>query len=127
MLLHCLPEVPIYVVPGDEQNLEVTYPVDLFLADKPFQLSSYRAAPATPEQHAEPWRWRAPRPAGHADAAAGVREGARGQSAGELVVASTAPNALVSSLTGQVLDVRRTPYQAPQDRAGRLSVSSTRC
>ncbi len=53
VLLHCLPEVPIYVVPGDEQNLKVTYPVDLFLADKLFQLSSHRAAPATPEQHAE--------------------------------------------------------------------------
>jgi 2-C-methyl-D-erythritol 4-phosphate cytidylyltransferase len=53
VLLHCLPEVPIYVVPGDEQNLKVTYPVDLFLADKLFQLSSHRVAPATPEQHAE--------------------------------------------------------------------------
>jgi NAD(P)-dependent dehydrogenase (short-subunit alcohol dehydrogenase family) len=53
VLLHCLPEVPISVVSGDEQNLKVTYPVDLFLADKLFQLSSHRAAPATPEQHAE--------------------------------------------------------------------------
>jgi 2-C-methyl-D-erythritol 4-phosphate cytidylyltransferase len=53
VLLHCLPEVPIYVVRGDEQNLKVTYPVDLFLADKLFQLGSHRAAPATPEQYGE--------------------------------------------------------------------------
>ncbi|MDP9433866.1 MAG: bifunctional cytidylyltransferase/SDR family oxidoreductase [Actinomycetota bacterium] len=53
VLLHCLPEVPIHVVRGDEHNMKVTYPVDLFIADKLFQLSSHRAAPATPEQHAE--------------------------------------------------------------------------
>jgi 2-C-methyl-D-erythritol 4-phosphate cytidylyltransferase len=45
VLLHCLPEVPICVVRGDEQNLEVTCPVDLFLAHKLFQPSSHRAAP----------------------------------------------------------------------------------
>jgi len=50
VLLHCMPEVPIYVVPGDEHNMKVTYPVDLFIADKLFQLSSHGAAPATPEQ-----------------------------------------------------------------------------
>jgi 2-C-methyl-D-erythritol 4-phosphate cytidylyltransferase len=40
VLLHCLPEVPIAVVRGEEQNLKVTYPVDLFLVDRLFQLSS---------------------------------------------------------------------------------------
>jgi 2-C-methyl-D-erythritol 4-phosphate cytidylyltransferase len=53
VLLHCLPEVPIYVVSGDEQNLKITYPVDLFIADKLFQLGSHRATPATPQQHGE--------------------------------------------------------------------------
>lgn len=50
VLMHCLPEVPILVVQGDDQNMKVTYPVDLFIADKLFQLSSHRAAPASPEQ-----------------------------------------------------------------------------
>ena len=52
VLLHCLPEVPIYVVPGDEHNMKVTYPVDLFLADKLFQLGSHTVAPASRERHA---------------------------------------------------------------------------
>ena len=53
VLLHCMPEVPVYVVRGDEHNMKVTYPVDLFLADKLFQLSSHTAAPASPDQHTE--------------------------------------------------------------------------
>ena len=53
VVLHCLPEVPIHTVRGDEQNLKVTYPVDLFIADKLFQLSSHSAPTATPAQHAE--------------------------------------------------------------------------
>jgi ribitol-5-phosphate 2-dehydrogenase (NADP+) / D-ribitol-5-phosphate cytidylyltransferase len=47
VVLRYLPEVPIYVVPGDEQNMKVTYPVDLFLADKLFQLGSHLATPRT--------------------------------------------------------------------------------
>jgi 2-C-methyl-D-erythritol 4-phosphate cytidylyltransferase len=47
VVLRYLPEVPIYVVPGDEQNMKVTYPVDLFLADKLFQLGSNLATPRT--------------------------------------------------------------------------------
>ncbi len=53
VVLHCLPEVPIHTVRGDEQNLKVTYPVDLFIADKLFQLSSHSAPAATSTQHAE--------------------------------------------------------------------------
>jgi 2-C-methyl-D-erythritol 4-phosphate cytidylyltransferase len=53
VLLHCMPEIPIYVVPGDEHNMKVTYPVDLFIADKLFQLSSHQAAPATSGQHGD--------------------------------------------------------------------------
>ena len=52
IVLHYLPEVPIYVVPGDEQNMKVTFPVDLFIVDKLFQLSSHAAVPRTPADHA---------------------------------------------------------------------------
>jgi 2-C-methyl-D-erythritol 4-phosphate cytidylyltransferase len=47
VVLRYLPDVPIYVVPGDEVNLKVTYPIDLFLADKLFQLASHTARPRT--------------------------------------------------------------------------------
>ncbi len=40
VVLRYLPEVPIQVVSGDEQNMKITYPIDLFLADKLFQLGS---------------------------------------------------------------------------------------
>ncbi|MEV6349924.1 bifunctional cytidylyltransferase/SDR family oxidoreductase [Actinoplanes sp. NPDC051851] len=35
-----LPEVPIHVVVGDENNLKITHPIDIHLADKLFQLKS---------------------------------------------------------------------------------------
>ncbi len=35
-----LPDVPIHVVPGDENNLKITHPIDIHLADKLFQLNS---------------------------------------------------------------------------------------
>lgn len=35
-----LPEVPIYVVNGEERNVKLTYPEDTFLLDKLFQLKS---------------------------------------------------------------------------------------
>lgn len=50
VVLRYLPEVPIYVVQGDEQNMKVTYPLDLFLADKLFQLGSNLARPRTTEE-----------------------------------------------------------------------------
>ncbi|WP_375476612.1 SDR family NAD(P)-dependent oxidoreductase [uncultured Jatrophihabitans sp.] len=43
VVLRYLPDVPIYVVAGDEQNMKVTYPIDLFLVDKLFQLGSHVA------------------------------------------------------------------------------------
>lgn len=49
VVLKYLPEVPIKTVAGAEHNLKVTHPVDLFIADKLFQLSSH-AAPG----HADP-------------------------------------------------------------------------
>jgi 2-C-methyl-D-erythritol 4-phosphate cytidylyltransferase len=50
VVLHYLPDVPIHVVSGDEQNMKVTYPIDLFLADKLFQLGSHLATPRSSEQ-----------------------------------------------------------------------------
>lgn len=45
VVLKYLPDVPIHVVAGDEFNMKVTQPVDVFIADKLFQLAS-GAAPA---------------------------------------------------------------------------------
>lgn len=39
VVLKYLPDVPIYVVEGSEQNMKVTHPVDIYLADRLFQLS----------------------------------------------------------------------------------------
>ncbi len=52
VVLHYLPEVPIHVVPGDEQNMKITYPVDLYLVDKLFQLSSHSTTPRPADDHA---------------------------------------------------------------------------
>lgn len=41
VVLRYLPDEPIHVVAGDEQNMKVTEPVDIHLADKLFQLSSH--------------------------------------------------------------------------------------
>ncbi|MFF3314084.1 D-ribitol-5-phosphate cytidylyltransferase [Streptomyces sp. NPDC003035] len=38
-----LPDVPVHVVLGDEYNMKVTQPVDVFIADKLFQLASTMA------------------------------------------------------------------------------------
>lgn len=52
VVLRYLPDVPIFVVAGSEQNMKVTHPVDAFLADKLFQLSSHRPPPpATDEEY----------------------------------------------------------------------------
>jgi 2-C-methyl-D-erythritol 4-phosphate cytidylyltransferase len=48
VVLRYLPDVPIVVVPGSEQNMKVTHPVDVFLADKLFQLSSQAPPPPPP-------------------------------------------------------------------------------
>jgi 2-C-methyl-D-erythritol 4-phosphate cytidylyltransferase len=47
VVLRYLPDVPIWVVAGEERNLKVTDPIDLFLADKLFQLTSS----TLPERH----------------------------------------------------------------------------
>jgi 2-C-methyl-D-erythritol 4-phosphate cytidylyltransferase len=40
VLLRYLPDVPIRVVAGEERNIKITDPIDVFLADKLFQLTS---------------------------------------------------------------------------------------
>ncbi len=50
VVLRYLPQVPIAVVPGSEQNMKVTHPVDVFIADKLFQLGS-NAPPARPADY----------------------------------------------------------------------------
>ncbi|MGH3356369.1 MAG: SDR family NAD(P)-dependent oxidoreductase, partial [Nocardioidaceae bacterium] len=40
VVLRYLPDVPIWVVAGDERNMKVTEPIDLYLVDKLFQLTS---------------------------------------------------------------------------------------
>ena len=53
VVLRYLPQVPIHVVPGDEQNMKVTYPLDLFIVDKLFQLGSHGTVPHDAAEHAE--------------------------------------------------------------------------
>jgi 2-C-methyl-D-erythritol 4-phosphate cytidylyltransferase len=40
VVLRYLPDVPIWVVQGDDRNMKVTEPIDLYLLDKLFQLTS---------------------------------------------------------------------------------------
>ncbi len=49
VVLRYLPDVPIIVVAGDEYNMKVTQPVDVFIADKLFQLASTAAPQQTDE------------------------------------------------------------------------------
>ena len=44
VVLRYLPDVPIWVVEGDDRNMKVTEPIDVYIADKLFQLTS-RFAP----------------------------------------------------------------------------------
>ena len=50
VVLRYLPEVPIGLVQGDERNLKVTEPIDVFIADKLFQLTSHDASAARSEE-----------------------------------------------------------------------------
>ncbi|MEU9616452.1 bifunctional cytidylyltransferase/SDR family oxidoreductase [Streptomyces sp. NPDC048209] len=51
VVLRYLPDVPIFVVAGDEYNMKVTQPVDVFITDKLFQLAS-TAAPRQADEAA---------------------------------------------------------------------------
>ena len=44
VVLRYLPDVPIWVVAGDERNMKVTEPIDVYIADKLFQLTAQRPA-----------------------------------------------------------------------------------
>jgi len=50
VVLRYLPDVPIWVVAGEERNLKVTDPIDVYLADKLFQLTSSNLPPERSEQ-----------------------------------------------------------------------------
>jgi 2-C-methyl-D-erythritol 4-phosphate cytidylyltransferase len=50
VVLRYCPEVPIYVVPGEERNMKVTEPIDVYLADKLFQLTGPDALPASRDE-----------------------------------------------------------------------------
>jgi 2-C-methyl-D-erythritol 4-phosphate cytidylyltransferase len=50
VVLRYLPDVPIRVVPGDERNMKVTEPIDIYLADKLFQLTGNDSLAARSEE-----------------------------------------------------------------------------
>ena len=51
VVLRYLPDVPIWVVAGEERNMKVTDPIDVYLADKLFQLTTtYLPTPHTPDE-----------------------------------------------------------------------------
>lgn len=54
VVLKYLPDVPISVVPGSEQNMKVTHPIDIFVVDRLFQLASRTApSPHDPREYAD--------------------------------------------------------------------------
>ncbi|WP_406318535.1 bifunctional cytidylyltransferase/SDR family oxidoreductase [Streptosporangium sp. NBC_01639] len=53
VVLRYLPDVPIYIVPGSEHNMKVTHPVDVFIADKLFQLAAGSAPRRSPSAYRE--------------------------------------------------------------------------
>lgn len=53
MVLRYLPAVPIATVAGSDENIKITYPVDLVIADRLFQLTSHSAEAFDDEERAE--------------------------------------------------------------------------
>jgi ribitol-5-phosphate 2-dehydrogenase (NADP+) / D-ribitol-5-phosphate cytidylyltransferase len=51
VVLKYLPDVPILVVQGDDQNMKVTHPLDVYLIDKLFQLASHEPPSSHEEEH----------------------------------------------------------------------------
>jgi len=49
VVLRYRPDVPIWVVAGEERNLKVTDPIDVYLADKLFQLTTSNLPPSRSE------------------------------------------------------------------------------
>lgn len=59
VVLRYLPDVPIKVVEGSDENMKVTQPVDVFIADKLFQLASTSVhRPTSPDGYREQLRGR---------------------------------------------------------------------
>jgi len=52
VVLRYLPEVPIATVAGSDENIKITYPVDLVIADRLFQLASQQVGEVDEEQRA---------------------------------------------------------------------------
>ena len=50
VVLRYLPDVPIWVVAGEERNMKVTDPIDVYLADKLFQLTTSNLPPSRSEE-----------------------------------------------------------------------------
>jgi 2-C-methyl-D-erythritol 4-phosphate cytidylyltransferase len=50
VVLRYSPEVPIWVVAGDDRNMKVTEPIDVYIAEKLFQLSGSDAVPQRTDQ-----------------------------------------------------------------------------
>jgi 2-C-methyl-D-erythritol 4-phosphate cytidylyltransferase len=53
VVLRYLPDVPIYIVPGSEHNMKVTHPVDVYIADKLFQLAAAAGPIPSPRDYRE--------------------------------------------------------------------------
>lgn len=49
VVLRYTPDVPIWVVAGEERNMKVTEPIDVYLADKLFQLTTSNVPPSRSE------------------------------------------------------------------------------
>jgi len=50
VVLRYLPDVPIWVVTGDDRNMKVTEPIDVYIADKLFQLTSQELPDTRPPE-----------------------------------------------------------------------------
>ncbi|RNL62232.1 SDR family NAD(P)-dependent oxidoreductase [Nocardioides marmoriginsengisoli] len=50
VVLKYTPDVPIWVVSGEERNMKVTEPIDVYLADKLFQLTTSNLPPSRSEE-----------------------------------------------------------------------------
>ncbi|SDZ38070.1 2-C-methyl-D-erythritol 4-phosphate cytidylyltransferase [Micromonospora pattaloongensis] len=58
VVLRYLPHVPIKVIPGADENIKVTHPVDVHLADKLFQLAAQNPRPLDDRAYTEELRGR---------------------------------------------------------------------
>lgn len=51
VVLRYLPDTPIYVVEGSDHNIKITEPIDVFIADKLFQIASTAAPSIDPAEY----------------------------------------------------------------------------